>query len=93
MAISVETLAAAKKYADKVAGSGSGGGTATIPDNSIGAEKLTEDLNKAINAAGVHIEGAIASEAGAHALRYFNNTLQYYDGNKWVALSISNLLI
>ena len=73
MAISVETLALAKKYTDKTV--------------------LTEDLRKAIDAAGIHIKGTVNSEDGAHALRYFNNTLQYNDGSKWVTLSLSNLLI
>jgi len=93
MAISVETLALAKKYTDKTVVSKGDAGAAIIPDNFIDASKLTEDLRKAIDAAGVHIKGTVNSEDGAHALRYFNNTLQYNDGSKWVTLSLSNLLI
>lgn len=46
MAISVETLAAAKKYADKVADSG-GGGSAVVADGSITEAKLSSDDKKA----------------------------------------------
>lgn len=93
MAISVETLALAKKYTGKTIVSQGDAGVAVIPDNFIDTSKLTEDLRRAIDAAGVHIDGTVTSEDGAHALRYFNNTLQYYDGSKWVTLSLSNLLI
>lgn len=93
MAISIETLALAKKYTDKTVVSKGDAGAAIIPDNFIEASKLTADLRKAIDAAGVHIDGTVTSEDGAHALRYFNNTLQYYDGSKWVTLSLANLLV
>lgn len=40
-----------------------------------------------------HFSGNIASAQGAHSLRYYNNTLQYYDGGTWKTLNISKLLI
>lgn len=93
MGISIETLAVAKKYTDKSIASVGDDGVAVIPNNFIGKDKLTEDLNKDIDASTVHTENTAVSEEGAHNLRYFNNTLQYYNGSNWITLSISDLLI
>lgn len=93
MAISVETLAAAKKYTDKMAASVDEGGLAIIPNQSIDKSKLSESVAETITAADEHIEDTTPSDAGAHGLRYYNGALQYYDGDKWVTLSIADLLI
>lgn len=93
MAISVETLAAAKKYTDKMAASVDEGGLAIIQNHSIDETKLSEGLNKSITAADEHTDDSTLSDAGAHGLRYYNGALQYYDGIKWVTLSIADLLI
>lgn len=93
MGISVETLAAAKKYADKVAGSGSGSATPTIEDGSITAAKLSTDVKASIDNASAHIEDAVSDTDGAHGLRYYNGALQYNNNGTWVTLSIADLLI
>ncbi|MDO4562227.1 MAG: hypothetical protein Q4C12_00175 [Clostridia bacterium] len=41
----------------------------------------------------LHTDSNVTSEEGAHNLRYHNNTLEYFDGTDWVALSIANLFI
>ena len=35
----------------------------------------------------------VNSAEGAYHLRYYKNTLQYYDGSEWITLSLANLLI
>ena len=89
MSISVETLAAAKKYADSIAG----GGSASIADGAVTEKKLSTDLQNSIGNADEHLEGGIPSDEGSHGLRYYNGALQYHDGTKWVTLSIADLLI
>lgn len=93
MAISVETLAAAKKYTDKMAASVDEGGIAIIPNDSIDKAKLSAGLKETINEADEHVEHTTPSDTGAHGLRYYNGALQYNDGTKWVTLSIADLLI
>lgn len=92
MAISVETLAAAKKYADKVAGSG-GGGSAVVADGSITEAKLSSDVKASINKATEHADDKVSETSGAHGLRYYNGALQYNNNGTWVTLSIADLLI
>lgn len=92
MGINVETLAAAKKYAEKIAGSGGGSGGA-ISDGSIGTKQLSTEVNEKLNAADNHIDGTIPSDTGAHGLRYYNGALQYEDNGKWITINISELLI
>lgn len=89
MGIHVETLAAAKKYANKVASSG---GT-EIADGSITEVKLSSDVKDSINTAQEHIGDKISETSGAHGLRYYNGALQYNNGSQWVTLSIADLLI
>ena len=67
--------------------------SATIVNGSIGTQQLSTTITNTLNIASVHVSTTIPSEAGAHGLRYCNNTLQYYNGTKWVTLSMSNLLL
>jgi len=89
MSISIETLAAAKKYADSVAA----GGTGSIADGAVTKRKLSTDLQNSIDDAETHLNKSIPSNAGSHGLRYYNGALQYHNGQTWVTLSIADLLI
>ena len=96
MAISVETLALAKKYADLVAAGGDAGAVTITEGSSEEYEKIytIKQGNKIIGIINIpRSDYTVPSAEGAHGLRYYNNTLQYYDGNKWVTLSLANMLL
>lgn len=96
MAISIETLALAKKYADFVAAGGEAGAV-TITESSSAEYQKIYTIKQGERTIGIinipRDDDAIPTAEGAHGLRYYNNTLQYHDGNKWVTLSLGNLLV
>ena len=55
--------------------------------------KTADGTSLVLNGVAVIPDENINSAEGAHNLRYYNNTLQYYDGSKWVTLSLANLLL
>ena len=67
--------------------------SASVVAGSIGTAQLSTDVNTKLNTITTHVNAVVASEAGAHGLRYYNGTLQYKNGNDWVPLSIANLSI
>lgn len=98
MAISIETLALAKKYADFVAAGGEAGAVTITESSSAEYQKIYtikqgERTIGIINIPYDDNDDSVPTAEGAHDLRYYNNTLQYYDGSKWVTLSIGNLIV
>lgn len=98
MAISIETLALAKKYADIVAAGGEAGAVTITESSSAEYQKIytIKQGNRTVGIINIPYDDnddTVKSEEGAHGLRYYNNTLQYHDGSKWVTLSIGNLLV
>ena len=61
--------------------------------NSFAVKTAYDLANTAKTSATNHVEASIASESGAHDLRYYNGVLQYDDNGVWKPLSISDLII
>ncbi len=89
------------KVTTKAAGSASGGGgetgVVTIEESESEEYQKIYTIKQGETVVGtINIpkdDDTVPTEEGAHGLRYYNNTLQYYDGSKWVTLYISNLLV
>lgn len=67
--------------------------SAKIVAGSVGETELSTTLKNTLNTYSLHISKTIASEEGAHGLRYYNGALEYNDNGTWKPLSISNLMI
>lgn len=67
--------------------------SAVIVDGSISKDKLSAELKESLNGYKLHIEKLVASETGAHGVRYYKGALQYNDNGTWKPLSISGMTV
>lgn len=61
-----------------------------LTDGSVAKQKLELSLQHEINTTTEHLAQNVASERGAHDLRYYNEELAYKDGEDWVEISTGN---